>query len=99
MTLIKATVKAHDVQRVHCTCVITHYHGNTMKALLARNFDTGSPSYMYNVYMYITCTCLEVSSFQRVLCTVFNGVETRRCVPIKEVSSFQRVSSMEMCPY
>ena len=28
-----------------------------------------------------------VSSFQRVLCTGFNG----RCVPIREVSSFQRV--------
>ena len=30
----------------------------------------------------------ELSTFQRVLCTGFNGVG---CVPIREVSSFQRV--------
>ena len=32
-----------------------------------------------------------MSSFQRVVCTGFNGVGTLRCVPIREVSSFQRV--------
>ena len=29
-----------------------------------------------------------MSSFQRVVCTDFNGVRTLRCVPIREVSSF-----------
>ena len=38
-----------------------------------------------------TCLIREVSAFQRVVCTDFNGVGTRRCVPIREVSSFQRV--------
>ena len=33
----------------------------------------------------------EVSSFQRLLCTSFNGVGTRRCVPIREVSSVQEL--------
>ena len=36
------------------------------------------------------CPIREVSSFQRVLCTGFNGVGTRR-VPNRELSPFQRV--------
>ena len=31
------------------------------------------------------CPIREVSSFQRVVCTGFNGVGARRCVPIREV--------------
>ena len=43
-------------------------------------------------------TCL----LDRVLCTGVNRVGTRRCVPIREVSSFQRAlyvqASMEVGP-
>ena len=32
-----------------------------------------------------------IREVQRVLCTGFNGVGTCRCIPIREVSSFQKV--------
>ena len=35
--------------------------------------------------------CVPIRAFQRVLTsTDFNGIGTRRCVPIREVSSFQK---------
>ena len=49
---------------------------------------------------------LERCPHFRGLCIGFNGVGTRRCVPIREVSSFQRVMyrlqwswDLKMCPY
>ena len=47
------------------------------------------------------CPIREVSSFQRVLCTGFNGVGTRRCVLLERCPHFRGCyvqASMELGP-